>query len=337
MAPRSSPPPRSPRLNELRAFCAAIDLGGIGRAAQRLRLSQPAVSKRLRSLEQLIGTPLLQRSPRGVAATAAGERLYAHARRIVADLDELAGLLDQLRGQSDTVHLAISHTAAEFLMPKALVRMRHRTDAPVEVVIANSRVVKHMIAAGQAHVGVAAFLSHDHHDNDDNDHHDGHHHNNDSDPNTALLPLIEDEIVIAVPLGHPWARRASITHAELLSTPIVLRDPEAHTRQVLDLALSAAGLPSPTAACEVGSTQAAKDEAHELALPTAMSRLALSPADRLEIVAIDGLRFPRRFCLLHPPGALLPAAAHLVEAFQQTAAARTGVAGARSTERPEAA
>jgi DNA-binding transcriptional LysR family regulator len=297
-----SRPPRSFQLDELRAFCAAVDLGGIGRAAQRLHLSQPAVSKRLKSLEELVGTPLLERSPRGVTTTAAGERLYMHARRVIAEVDELGGLLEQIRGRSETVHLAISHTAAEFVMPKALVLMHHQTGAPVEVVIANSRVVKHMIATGEADVGVAAFLS------------------DETVPDAASVPLIDDEIVIAVPLGHPWARRASITPTELLSTPIVLRDPDAHTRQVIDEVLTRAGLAPLQAACEVGSTQAAKDEAHELGLPTVMSRLALSPADRLEIVPIDGLRFQRRFCILHPPGTLSPAGAHLVEAFRQTAA-----------------
>ncbi len=123
-------------------FCAAVDLGGIGRAAQRLHLSQPAVSKRLKALEELVGAPLLERSPRGVTMTAAGERLYAHARRVIAELDELDGLLEQIRGASETVHLAISHTAAEFLMPRALVLMRRQTSAAVEVMIANSRVVK---------------------------------------------------------------------------------------------------------------------------------------------------------------------------------------------------
>ncbi len=124
-----SRPPRSPQLEELRAFCTAVDLGGIGRAAQRLRLSQPAISRRLKSLEELVGTPLLERSPRGVTMTAAGERLYVHARRLIADLDELGGLLEQIRGSSETVHLAISHTAAEFVMPKALVLMRRQTSA----------------------------------------------------------------------------------------------------------------------------------------------------------------------------------------------------------------
>jgi DNA-binding transcriptional LysR family regulator len=294
-------PTRAPRLEELRAFCAAVDLGGIGRAALRLHLSQPAVSRRLKSLEELVGTPLLERSSRGVTMTAAGERLYAHARVVTAEMEELGGLLEQIRGSSETVHLAISHTAAEVLMPRALVSMRRHTSAPVEVLIANSRLVKHMVAAGEADVGIAACMSEE------------------TVADVAGEALIDDEIAIAVPLGHAWARRPSITPVELLATSIVLRDPDAHTRQVIDEVLTAAGLGVPRAACEVGSTQAAKDEAHELGLPTALSRLALWPVDRLEVVAVDGLRFRRRFCVLHPRGALSPAAAQLIEGFRRSA------------------
>lgn len=295
--------PPSPQLDELRAFCAAVDLGGIGRAAQRLHLSQPAVSKRLKSLEELVGTPLLERSARGVTMTDAGERLYTHARRLVSDMEELTGRLDQIRGTNETVHLAISHTAAEFLMSRALVLMRRQTSAPVEVLIANSRVVKQMVRSGNADIGVAACMLEE------------------SVAGAAQLALVDDEIEIAVPLAHPWSRRSSITSHELLSTPIVLRDPGAHTRQVIDAVLAEHGLGALHGASEVGSTQAAKDEAHELCLPTALSRLALSSADRLEIVPVDGLRFPRRFCILHPLDGISASSTHLMDAFRQ------GVAG----------
>jgi len=294
--------PRNPQLGELRAFCAAVDLGGIGRAAQRMHLSQPAVSKRLKSLEELVGAPLLERSAHGVTMTDAGERLYAHARRLVSDMEDLTGRLDQIRGTNDTVHLAISHTAAEFLMSKALVLMRPQTSAPVEVLIANSRVVKQMVRSGQADIGVAACMLEE------------------SVPGAVELALVDDEIAIAVPLAHLWSRRSSITPDELLGTPIVLRDPGAHTRQVIDAVLAEHGLGALRAASEVGSTQAAKDEAHELRLPTALSRLALSPSDRLEMVPVDGLRFLRRFCILHPLDGISSSSAHLVDAFRQSAA-----------------
>ena len=304
--------PRSPQLDELLAFCTAADLGGIGRAAQRLHLSQPAVSKRLKALEELVGSRLLERSAQGVTMTADGERVYAHARRVLAELDELGDLLDHMRASSETVHLAISHTAAEFVMPRALVLMHRWTSAAVEVLSANSRVVKQMVAAGTADIGVAACVA------------------GERMGNVTVLPLMDDEIVIAVPLGHPWARRASITPQEMLSSPLILRDPDAQGRQVIEATLTAAGLGTPRAASEVGSTHAGKDEAHELGLPTAMSRLALSPADRLEIVAVAGLRFQRTFCILHPRGQLSPAGSHLVEAFRQSAAEALAAQGGGS-------
>lgn len=294
---------RSPQLDELRAFCAAAELGGVGRAAQRLHLTQPAVSKRLKTLEDLVGTPLLERSPHGVSMTAAGERLYSHARRVAADMEEMAAVLEQLGGTRETVHLAISHTAAEYVMPKALVAMHRHTSAPVEVLIANSRVVKRMVRDGEADVGVAACMCDELVDGVEN------------------VALIDDEIVVAVPLGHPWARRRSITPQELLRTPVVRRDPGSHTRQTIDDALDRCGLGPLHAACEVGSTQAAKEEAHELGLPTLMSHLALSPADRLERVVVEGVEMKRRFCVLHPHGVLSNGAAHLVAALQESAAA----------------
>ena len=278
---------RSPELSELRTFCTAVDLGGVGRAAQRLHLSQPAVSKRLKALEALVGAQLLERSARGVSLTPDGARLYTHAQRLLAEFDELDGLIAQMRGGAETVHLAISHTAAEYVLPRALVLMHRESSAAVEVVIANSRLVKRMIEDGSADVGVAAYLSAE------------------SVPGATVVPLIDDEIVIAVPLGHPWARRASVTPEELIGTPLVLRDPEAHTRQVIDEELARAGLGPPRAACEVGSTQAAKDEAHELGLPTVMSRLSLTPADRLEIVPVRGPELLAQLLHRPPAGAAL--------------------------------
>jgi len=294
---------RSPQLDELGAFCAAVELGGIGRAAQRLHLTQPAVSKRLKALEDLVGVALLERSAHGVAMTPAGERVYAHAKRIAAGVKELEAVLEQLGGAVETVTLAISHTAAEYVMPKALVEMQRHTSAPVEVLIANSRVVKRMVHDGDVDVGVAACMPDEVVEGLEN------------------VELLDDEIVVAVPLGHPWARRRSISPGELIESEIVRRDPGSHTRQLIEETLDRHGLGPLRATVEVGSTQAAKEEAHELGLPTLMSRLALSPADRLEVVAVDGLRFERRFCVLHRHGVLSNGSAHLVEALLQSAAA----------------
>ena len=296
-----SRPVRDPQLDELRTFCAAVELGSLGRTAKRLHISQPSISKRLKSLEALAGVPLLERSAHGVTPTPAGERLYARARRISTEIEELGGLMQKLAGVGETVQLAISHTAAEYVMPRALVLMHHHTSAPVEVLTANSRVVKRMVRAGETDVGVAACMS------------------DEVVEGVVNIPLLRDEIVIAAPLAHPWARHRTASPADLQQTEWVRRDPAAHTRQVVDGTLEQHGLEPLRAACEVGSTQAAKEEAHELGLPMAMSRLAFSIDDNLEIVSVDGLRFERRFCILHPHGTPSTACSHLIAALKESA------------------
>jgi DNA-binding transcriptional LysR family regulator len=67
----------------------AADLGSLGHAAVRLRVSQPSLSKRLASLEAKVGARLLERSARGVALTPAGRQLYRHARPLPEAADHI--------------------------------------------------------------------------------------------------------------------------------------------------------------------------------------------------------------------------------------------------------
>lgn len=87
---------REPRLSELRAFCAAVDLGSLGRAATALHVSQPAVTKHMRALEAIAGARLLERSHRGVSPTLEGAQLYAVARRVVTDSEAIRELIDEI-------------------------------------------------------------------------------------------------------------------------------------------------------------------------------------------------------------------------------------------------
>ena len=175
---------RTPDIPELRAFCAAADLGTLGRAAVRLQISQPALSKRLRGLEAVAGTTLLERSSSGVTLTAAGRRLYPEARRLLDQAEIVEGLLASARSEPDPIRLAASHTIAEFHLPGELVTYhadgaRH---APVELTIANSVAVRRMVAEGRANIGITA-----------------------ADPNMAdhddleVFHLLDDEVVVAVP------------------------------------------------------------------------------------------------------------------------------------------
>lgn len=300
-------PVRSPEIGELRAFCAAADLGSLGRAARLLRISQPALSKRLRALEALAGARLVERSPRGVTLTAAGTRLYVEARKLLVQAEAVDELMSGLPRGDDPVRLAASHTIAEFVLPAPLAafeRARHR-HLSVELIVANSAVVRDMVREGRAEFGIAALES-----------------GARSDGSLRQLHFCHDEVVVGVPDGHPWAAAREIEPAELVRTPMIMRDPSANTRRIVQAALEERGLELADPVAEVGSTSAAKATAISEAAPILLSRLALSEDGDEGLVArqVAGMRFPRRFVLLLGAEETLTAAARaLIEHLLQAA------------------
>ena len=74
-------------LTHLQSFVAVAEEGHVGRAARRLHLSQPPLSRHILSLEDELGTPLFERTPRGMRLLPAGTVFLTHARRILAEVD----------------------------------------------------------------------------------------------------------------------------------------------------------------------------------------------------------------------------------------------------------
>jgi DNA-binding transcriptional LysR family regulator len=291
---------RSVDLAELRAFCAAVDLGSLGSAARLLRVSQPALSKRMRALEALAGAELLVRSSRGIATTPAGERLYVEARKLLAQADAVEELMAGLSNEDAPVRLAVSHTIAEFVLPGRLVeyeqlRGRHLS---VELVIANSVVVRELVAGGRAEFGIAA-----------------------AQPGAAAaaglkqVHFCDDEVVVAVPEGHPWGALEVIEPEQLVTEPLVVRDPSANTRQTVDEALGARGLTLAPALAEVGSTSAAKATAISEQAPVLLSAIAVGRDDEgFAVKRVRGLDLARHFVLLlGAEESVAPAARALVD------------------------
>jgi acetyl esterase/lipase len=86
-------------LRHLRAFVAVAEELNFGRAAERLHISQPALSRQIRSLEQLVGTELLRRSTHNVELTLAGEALLDRARKLLRDMDEAVTAAQSVGGE----------------------------------------------------------------------------------------------------------------------------------------------------------------------------------------------------------------------------------------------
>jgi DNA-binding transcriptional LysR family regulator len=140
---------------ELASFAVLAEQLHFGRAAVRLHISQPALSKRIRSLEERVGGPLLLRNRRGVALTPAGTMFYKEARRIIRDVEiAFEAVRGATRGELGKLRLGVGMSTVLSLVPRALLKF-HETSPGVEIEIADMSTPSQIEAliAGRLDVG----------------------------------------------------------------------------------------------------------------------------------------------------------------------------------------
>lgn len=297
----ASPPSRRLELGELRSLVVAAESGTIGRAALRLHVSQPTLSKRLQALERHVGAKLFDRSQQGVALTPSGRRLYEHAKPLIAAADALEELAAGLSRQVAPVRLAASHSATEAFVAEALAG-QDEDGVAVELLTANSQVVRTLVGEGRADVGIAPGRP-------------------GGTPNPAVREqrLAADLVVCAVPRSHPWAGRERIGRSEFLRTPMVVRDRSSNARWTVEGVLRRERLEAAPPLVEAPTPGVAKRQALARNAPVLLSRHVLS--DSFAEVAVDGLRFEREYRLVLPAVGEPPAEVRALDQLLRAAVA----------------
>lgn len=143
-------------LRGIRYFVQIAELGSITRAAQHLRVAQPALSRHVRALEAELGVSLMVRLPRGVRLTTAGRQFLDHCQRILRELDRAQDALRTggavAQGQ---VILGVSPTTGPLLLPGVVERMRRQCpQIQLKVVEAFSNQLYDWLLAGRADVAI---------------------------------------------------------------------------------------------------------------------------------------------------------------------------------------
>jgi len=251
---------------ELQALLALADTGSVTMAAERLHLTQPALSRRLQRLAAAVGVPLLQPRGRRVALTPAGVTVAAAARRQQADWD---GVLAAVRGwRHPPLRLGCGATIALSLLPAALARLRAEIpDLPLQVRSGDSAATAARCQGGELDAGLVTTAA--------------------ADPRLMAVPIAVDPVVAVGPPGAP----AHLSLRGLAAGPLCLYARGTGFRAFLDELFAQAGLfPEPIA--EMDGLEALRELVAaglgRSLLPQSVAAPAVAEG-RLVLLEVDGL------------------------------------------------
>jgi len=213
---------------QLISFSYIAEFGNISHAAQRLCLSQPAVSGQLAALQQSFGEPLYQRKGRGVVLTAAGQTLLAPAMAVRRAMEQAwACRLSSMQLMSGQLKLGASTTPASYLLPQQVARFRTAyPGVAVQMVDGNSQEIMSRLSSLDLAFIEGALPEH-------------------LLPGTAVHPWHEDEVLAVMPKDHPLAKKRDLDFRSLSQYPLVMRGVGSGVRRLVEEAFQASGIQLP--------------------------------------------------------------------------------------------
>jgi DNA-binding transcriptional LysR family regulator len=193
-------------LHTLRMFVEVVRRGGFSRAAGTVHATQSTVSKAVKQLEDEFGQALLERLPRGIRLTSAGEVVHRRGLALLAQADDLKAELDELRGlRRGLLRLGVPFVGTDILFAQALAEFRKRySGIEVQLTEQGSMKLEELLLAGE--IDVAA----------------------------SLLPVAEafawkqirrEPIDLLVPAGHPLAKAKEVRFKDVAELPVILFAP----------------------------------------------------------------------------------------------------------------
>lgn len=211
---------------QLQAFCAVVEKRSFSQAAERLGVTQPAVSLQVRALERRLGTKLLDRSGRRVEPTEAGLLLYRGAQRLLTLEEELVNEVASADFEgpvAGTLEIGASTGPGGVVLPRLLCEFAEsHPDLHVQLSVASTQTIVERVADRTLEIGVVGAA-----------------------PRHRAVeyePFFRDSVVLACPVGHRFAGRR-ISLKELESEPLIVMQEGAGVRDVIEEELRNLGAP----------------------------------------------------------------------------------------------
>lgn len=253
--------------------------GSLSRAAQRLGITQQAVSARLAAAEHAVGVRLVVRSSQGSTMTEAGRMLLELAAPVLEAAHRLEAGLAALRQPAGTLTIAASQTIAELLIPEWLLELRRQSpEVTVRLIASNSAEVLELVNAGTAPLGFVEGP--------------------DIPSGLFWRPVCSDELVVVTAPEHPWASKSAVHAEDLATAQLLVREVGSGTRDTLEAWLATAGWSLSEPAATLDTTSIIRSHARAGVAPAVLSLRSAQPdltAGSLVRIPLSGEPLLREF------------------------------------------
>jgi len=208
---------------QLRYFVAVYEEGHVGRAAERLSLSQPALSQQIRQLEQALEVSLFERSNRRLLPTLAAHTLYNHALPLLDGLRQARDALRSFKGQAlRTLAIGVLQTVRPSLVPRLLERVRKaQPHLIVQLYELSGLDIERRLLNGSLDIGISYLAPRQ--------------------PGLHGLPLYEDELQLVIPNDHALKDFKKVSLSQAAELPMLMLGEEFQIRQIWQAELANLG------------------------------------------------------------------------------------------------
>jgi len=278
-------------LDQLKILHAISKEGSFKKAAEKLYISQPAVSLQIQNLEKQLNKPIFYRDKRKASLTETGKLLIKYCDRILSLCEETCLALDELNTlQSGALIIGASQTTGTYLMPRLIGLFRHKyPQIEVELQVHSTRKIAWGIATGQIDLAIVGGEVPQELKND-----------------LELTPYAEDELALILPTTHPFSSVKYIQKEDLYRLRFIALNTQSTIRNVIENTLTQNGIDSSyfKIEMELNSIEAIKNAVHSGLGAAFVSVSAISKELELGILhwaKIEGITIKRTLSIVVNP------------------------------------
>ncbi len=229
--------------HKMKVFCTVAETKSFSKTSEIVHLTQPAVSLQIQALEEYYETKLFDRTSNSISLSPAGEVLYKYAKYILALYAAAEKEIGKITGHTKgSVTIGASTTIGNHILPSLILSFKKTyPKIKIHVYIENTRKIMDLLNTGTIELGLVEGEM--------------------SKYKVTLDPIIQDELFVVVSPQHPWAKRKTISIAELSKEPFIFREEGSGTRQVTEKYFSSHGIKMRDVPMNItlGSTESIKE------------------------------------------------------------------------------